>query len=196
MKHNKPFDLNKSSGHLSLDFINTANLHGTESHQEWLESIDDVWTWAAFVGLSTSEQDNASPLEINELIQLRELMYRMTVCTILEAPVKIEDMDNFNQWFKKANEYLNLVQKEDGSFIQELKGMSGLMQVTAPVVIAFHELLLTEEIKKVKQCSRERCEWLFIDKTKNGSRQWCTMNICGNREKAKRYRSAKGNLKH
>jgi predicted RNA-binding Zn ribbon-like protein len=31
------------------------------------------------------------------------------------------------------------------------------------------------------------CPWLFLDGSKNGSRRWCTMNICGTDEKIRRY---------
>jgi predicted RNA-binding Zn ribbon-like protein len=31
------------------------------------------------------------------------------------------------------------------------------------------------------------CGWLFIDRSKNRSRMWCDMAVCGNREKARRH---------
>ncbi len=31
------------------------------------------------------------------------------------------------------------------------------------------------------------CGWLFIDRSKNRSRIWCDMNVCGNRQKAARH---------
>jgi predicted RNA-binding Zn ribbon-like protein len=30
------------------------------------------------------------------------------------------------------------------------------------------------------------CDWLFLDRSKNGSRIWCDMAVCGNRQKARR----------
>jgi len=36
------------------------------------------------------------------------------------------------------------------------------------------------------------CGWLFIDRSKNRSRIWCDMAVCGNRHKAaKHYRRKK-----
>jgi predicted RNA-binding Zn ribbon-like protein len=29
------------------------------------------------------------------------------------------------------------------------------------------------------------CQWLFIDRSKNRSRTWCDMAVCGNRAKAR-----------
>jgi len=31
------------------------------------------------------------------------------------------------------------------------------------------------------------CGWLFLDRSKNRSRLWCDMAVCGNREKARRH---------
>ena len=36
------------------------------------------------------------------------------------------------------------------------------------------------------------CGWWFVDDTKNRSRRWCDMKICGNREKMRRFRKRQG----
>nr|WP_264085191.1 CGNR zinc finger domain-containing protein [Kibdelosporangium phytohabitans] len=46
----------------------------------------------------------------------------------------------------------------------------------------------------VGECSGPGCGWLFIDRTRNRSRQWCSSKDCGNRERARRhYRRSRGN---
>jgi predicted RNA-binding Zn ribbon-like protein len=42
--------------------------------------------------------------------------------------------------------------------------------------------------RRLKACRRDICRWVFFDHSKNGSGTWCTMSICGNREKAQRFR--------
>ncbi len=47
------------------------------------------------------------------------------------------------------------------------------------------------EDQRMKICGN--CGWLFIDRSKNRSRTWCDMSVCGNRVKASRhYRRGKG----
>jgi len=37
---------------------------------------------------------------------------------------------------------------------------------------------------------REReCRWLFLDTSKNHTRRWCDMKVCGNRIKARRFKA-------
>ena len=41
---------------------------------------------------------------------------------------------------------------------------------------------------RVKACAAEECQWAFYDTSRNRSRTWCSMDVCGNREKTRRYR--------
>ena len=41
---------------------------------------------------------------------------------------------------------------------------------------------------RLKACPWHTCNWAFYDNTKNHSGVWCTMEVCGNRAKAKAYR--------
>jgi predicted RNA-binding Zn ribbon-like protein len=42
--------------------------------------------------------------------------------------------------------------------------------------------------RRLKACREHTCEWAFYDHTKNRSGTWCTMEVCGNRAKARSYR--------
>jgi CGNR zinc finger protein len=41
---------------------------------------------------------------------------------------------------------------------------------------------------RVKLCDNQHCRWLFIDHSKNRSRQWCESASCGNRQRVRRFR--------
>ena len=42
---------------------------------------------------------------------------------------------------------------------------------------------------RVKLCAAETCRWAFVDESRNRSRAWCSMDVCGNRAKARSFRS-------
>ncbi len=49
------------------------------------------------------------------------------------------------------------------------------------------------ESERLKICPN--CQWLFLDRSRNRSRTWCDMTVCGNRAKANRhYRRQKKEL--
>jgi predicted RNA-binding Zn ribbon-like protein len=45
------------------------------------------------------------------------------------------------------------------------------------------------ELGRVKICPADDCRWAFYDTSRNGSRQWCSMALCGNRAKARAHRA-------
>ncbi|MDB5525586.1 MAG: zinc finger protein [Rhizobium sp.] len=45
------------------------------------------------------------------------------------------------------------------------------------------KLISQPEPDRLKICPN--CEWLFVDRSKNRSRNWCDMTVCGNRAKAR-----------
>ncbi len=43
--------------------------------------------------------------------------------------------------------------------------------------------------RRLKVCSADDCQWAFYDTSRNRSRTWCAMRVCGNREKTRAYRA-------
>lgn len=50
-------------------------------------------------------------------------------------------------------------------------------------------LVVSPRLARVRACAAGDCGWWFVDDTKNRSRRWCDMKLCGNREKLRRFRS-------
>ncbi|WP_019634014.1 CGNR zinc finger domain-containing protein [Actinomadura atramentaria] len=42
---------------------------------------------------------------------------------------------------------------------------------------------------RLKVCPESTCAWAFLDTSKNRSRTWCSMRVCGNRTKTRAYRA-------
>jgi predicted RNA-binding Zn ribbon-like protein len=49
-------------------------------------------------------------------------------------------------------------------------------------------LVVSPRLTRVRACAAHDCGWWFVDDTKNRSRRWCDMKLCGNREKLRRFR--------
>jgi predicted RNA-binding Zn ribbon-like protein len=45
---------------------------------------------------------------------------------------------------------------------------------------------------RLKLCHAASCRWAFLDTSKNRSRTWCSMRMCGNRTKTRAYRARRG----
>ena len=58
-----------------------------------------------------------------------------------------------------------------------------------PVAVAAVDLLRSDRLARLKMCGN--CRWLFLDRSRNGSRRWCSMDECGVHTKMRRYRAAR-----
>ena len=50
-------------------------------------------------------------------------------------------------------------------------------------------LMISEDMKRVRACENPDCRLLFLDVSKNHTRRWCDMRLCGNRMKARRFKA-------
>ena len=53
------------------------------------------------------------------------------------------------------------------------------------------DLLYSGELSRLRECANPKCRWLFVDRSRNHSRRWCSMSICGGRDKNHRYYRAR-----
>jgi predicted RNA-binding Zn ribbon-like protein len=56
--------------------------------------------------------------------------------------------------------------------------------IVAAVSLATHD----ETWTRLKACRAETCHWAYYDQARNQSRAWCSMEVCGNREKVRSFR--------
>jgi predicted RNA-binding Zn ribbon-like protein len=77
------------------------------------------------------------------------------------------------------------LEETDGAFGWTWDADTGLERPIWPVVHAAVELLTAGPLDRVKACAL--CQYLFIDRSKNRSRRWCSMAACGTSEKMRRY---------
>ncbi len=48
---------------------------------------------------------------------------------------------------------------------------------------------------RLKACQEDTCQWAFYDESRNRSAHWCSMEVCGNRNKARRFRERRRDTK-
>lgn len=58
----------------------------------------------------------------------------------------------------------------------------------AAILVAAARLTVLGEWERIKICPRSDCRWAFHDESRNRSRTWCSMRVCGNRSKSQARR--------
>src|SRR6266581_1962811 len=61
--------------------------------------------------------------------------------------------------------------------------------VLATLLAAVAESVASGSWERLKICRNPDCRWAYYDRSRNRSRAWCSMALCGNRAKARAFRS-------
>ncbi len=183
-------------GDLSLDFVNTVHDRHEEPLRDLLQNYLDLVTWVYIAdAISDSQKENllnigwenqgSADQIYKDALQLRETFYEIILTLINQDEVSSANIQLINQWFSRAFSNLELAQL-NGHFVLDWSAENfELESVLWPIIRAFADLITSEDRTRIKQCGN--CGYLFVDNSKNKSRRWCSMEICGNRVKAKRH---------
>ena len=194
-------------GRLCLDFVNTATARGSAAHRDYLTSYDALLAWGRHTGVvSTKQAQSLAKLAAKEpqtalsalrlSVTLRETIYRVLGSAVRGSRPESADLLQVNRAFQKAC-LRRAVLKRGAGFEWGWEFDPGdLLSILWPVALSTTELMTSPDITRVRQCAREGCQWMFLDSSKNGTRRWCSMAVCGSRMKSQRFyhRKRKANL--
>ena len=192
-----PYEI--SGGHLALDFVNTVDARRSAAPRELLRAWDNLVAWSArtrAVNAAAARRllaEGAHRPEEAAAVLRRSRFLRETLFSVFEAVSAARPAPR--EACAVLNDAMMLVGRRrlvpgSRSFSFTWHHPEGAIDVMLPPVIAAAAELLTTPslLQRVRVCaSADRCAWLFLDTSRNGSRRWCDMSICGNRAKARRH---------
>ena len=65
----------------------------------------------------------------------------------------------------------------------------GADRVLGTMLAAIADSMHDGHWQRMKACRNERCRWVFYDHSRNHTGTWCSMRICGNRNKVRAHRA-------
>lgn len=187
-----------TAGRHCLDFANTMSGRGQE------HECDKIGDYAALIAWCHRGEMLTEPEKQDLLARARE--HPRAAVSAHRTATRLRD-DLYAVFSAVANgrkpepgalESVNLVLSEalanllvvaaDGGFAWEWRSRDeALERVLWPIARSAGELLTAAELPRVRQCADPECTWLFLDTSKNHSRRWCVMEVCGNRAKGRRH---------
>ncbi|MGC4849002.1 CGNR zinc finger domain-containing protein [Micromonospora sp. DT15] len=191
-------------GHPVLDLVNTLERGGTSPH-DFLSDSSALLRWSVQVGLiSDAEADQvgrawgdepaAAHAGLAAVRDIREGLYLVMLAAITDAddsaagdPVAAgAALVGLHQRWSGAAARAKFVL--DSSQVRLVYGTVRAMLVPDRIAEAALDLMVAADLTRVRRCPvlEGGCGWLFLDRTRNGSRRWCRMADCGNAVKARR----------
>jgi predicted RNA-binding Zn ribbon-like protein len=194
----KPFEM--VAGDVALDLVNTLDFRFRESGaEELLENYSDLLRFMTQSGLlSDAEARRLERLEgldvergrvLEQVKELREAVAAVVYAWVGGEEVSIASVTALEGYFKQASSRRHLTAR--GSRLVWSWGEDS-WTVEAPLWLlaqAAADMMISERMEQLRTCSADACRWIFLDTSKNHSRRWCDMKVCGNRMKARRFQA-------
>ncbi len=189
------FELDGKS--LALDFANTWEDRSSAATDK-LGGYPDVLSFATEAGIvdraqaetlaaRARDRPTAAKKAMAAAVALREAVYRVFSRRAAGSSAEAQDLERLSATVARAATRLTL-EPRGGGFAWRWRGLeSSLEAPLAPIAWSATELLTSGDLGRLRECDGARCNWLFLDSSRNRSRRWCSMGSCGNRAKARRH---------
>jgi predicted RNA-binding Zn ribbon-like protein len=193
-------------GHPAIDLVNTVEPRlPAEGRHDHFGSSAALLVWARQAGLvddheasevgrAWAESPEAEASALASVIRIREALF-----TAL-SPRLGPDYASSESDTEQALEYLSLrwsaavarsglrLDASGPTAARLVVGSAPALLIPDRAAAIAVDLLCHTDLTRLGICppEHEGCGWLFLDRSRNGSRRWCTMESCGSQAKARR----------
>ncbi|MFM9370178.1 CGNR zinc finger domain-containing protein [Streptomyces sp. Da 82-17] len=164
---------------LSLDLLNTRWIQDGE-RQDLLTGLDGLRIWLAGNGLDAAHDGRftADDATLRHLLTARDAL-----AAVVDSPASADGVRRVDAVLGHGRIRATLRPEgpgEEPEFTDPAWGPAWLaardyltLRATAP--------------DRIRACAHDACILHFFDTSRNGTRRWCSMALCGNRAKASRH---------
>ena len=186
------------AGNISLELVNTVNNYNSSTRRDKLLNYSYLVEWARGGEVLTQEQareltrrgieqEEEAEQVLARARLLRDNVHAIFTAVALEREPETGPIEGLNSELGNAMAHA-VITTQDGRFGWDWKDMGETLDCLLwPVARSAAELLVSDQVGRVRECAGDTCGWLFVDTTRNHSRQWCDMRDCGNQAKARRH---------
>jgi predicted RNA-binding Zn ribbon-like protein len=190
-----------SGGALCLDLSNTLTERGAATPRELLPGYRHLVAWSRQTGVldghqvarlqkRAERQPRRAAAALHRVHEAREALFGVFSSLTRGSRASQEHLALLNAELRAALAHRHIEADASRGFAWAWdRDSDPLHQVLWPVALSAAELLVGGERERVRECDADDCAWLFLDRSRNGSRRWCDIASCGNRAKARRHRS-------
>jgi predicted RNA-binding Zn ribbon-like protein len=211
MADSSPAEFRIVGGHPAVDLVNTVSprVRGGAVEHDYLTSPAELLAWSRRIELIDLRDYNAiegtwrsSPeLAVKALgatLEIREATYDVlaphaAAAVVAKDGVKRSQGSAFERLMLRwsaaaARSMLIPTGNRDRGVAELVVGTSPAQLIPDRLVVAAVELVRIVELRQLRACPVEDggCGWLFLDRSRNGSRRWCAMEDCGTQAKIRK----------
>ncbi len=185
-------------GHPALDLVNTLDWRFRDTGpEELINNYAEVVSFieqSGMIGPNDARRllrgvpGNKAEKIVAAVRELREALAEILYAAIAGKSPSASSVRKLEAWLNEATAQQQL--RWEGAKL-EWK----LPQSPSPatpfwlLALSAGPLVTSDQMQMLRECGNDECRWLFLDTSKNHTRRWCDMKICGNRMKARRFKA-------
>jgi predicted RNA-binding Zn ribbon-like protein len=179
-------------GRVCLDFANTLDWRTSDEPQELIPDYGALLAWSGRRGTLPVQavarlrtRSFGREAEIDAVMR-KALSLRCEIWKAADAlrVGGVANIDRINRMLSSLPPQPKLIGQVPG-YVHDLTG-GHLEEPLWPVLWSLTALLVSNDAMRIGCCSAEGCGWYFVDESPNATRLWCSSEVCGNRERARR----------
>lgn len=178
-------DFRFRAGRPSLDLSSTL-LWRYRAPVEQLRTPGDLTRWLDEAGLGPAGPPGTADLE--RARALREAIHRLVHARMDGERFAAADVAVLNAAARHPAPAPVLTPDGRVRHVSDEPVAAGLSAVARDCV----DLLTGPLADRLRECAAPDCAFLFVDTSRPGTRRWCAMNRCGNRQHVRDHRSRRG----
>lgn len=178
----RPGSRQPAPGQLALvqAFLNTRFNLTADDHGETFTDPEALVVWLASHGL-VDERPDLTEDDLVRAIAIREGLRALAFANN-GRPLAAQAVTQM----RKASSGLQVEVRLGSDGPEFLAGDAGGVEPALGLLIAVAARAKVEGTwQRLKACPGRNCGWVFFDHSRNGSSRWCSMKVCGDREKSR-----------
>jgi predicted RNA-binding Zn ribbon-like protein len=161
-------------------FVNSLDLDHDDEELTGPESLRD---WFAERGLLSADE-RVSEGDLRRAIDVREGLRALLLANNGEE-LNHAAVQRLERAASRAGVRVTFAADGEPDLVPDAVGVDGAIAKLMAIVATAR---VDGSWTRLKACSCDDCLWAFYDRSKNRSGRWCSMETCGNVEKARSYR--------
>jgi len=179
-----------SGGALALDMVNTVIYREVPDRRfDRFADRQEIPRFAEAAARLRAEELGGTALtppgdetEAGEMLSLREAINALFREAATKGAVRA---DHFAAFLSHGAALTDRLPPDMVLPLEAEKRAAKTLPLGAAAFLSGLRLIQPERLSRIRICPN--CHWLYIDNSRNRSRRWCDMNVCGNRAKARRH---------
>ena len=187
-------------GRLALDFVNSFPLKTELSWEQLIEFLQSARIVTPERGSELLALNRSDPQAAESLLEKAQ---RLAAALRLAFDAVLHRQKVLREWIEPINRVLRITEGHDELVstdkdweIQFVASESGLEWLLAAVARSAAEIVEEGLRARLRLCANPRCGLFFYDTSRTHRRRWCSMTVCGNRNKVAAFARRRASVRH